>query len=40
MELPEWVEKHKIKGHEIKYIRGKCYLYKVTSKWDPIKKNL
>lgn len=31
---PDWVIKHKRKGTAIHRIRGKYYLYEVTSKWD------
>jgi transposase len=34
MELPKWVLKHKKKGQEIRLIRGKYYLYAVSSHWD------
>ena len=32
---PKWVLKYKKSGEEIRYIKGKYYVYKVTSKWDP-----
>ncbi len=35
---PEWALKHKQKGAELRCIRGKYYLYSVSSKWDPDKK--
>lgn len=35
---PDWVEKHKGKGKEIKHIRGKYYLYERTTVWDKEKK--
>ena len=38
MAYPDWVLKHKTKGTELRKIRDKYYLYKVTSKWDPKKK--
>ena len=38
MAYPDWVIKHKTKGTELRKIRDKYYLYKVTSKWDPKKK--
>ena len=38
MSYPNWVLKHKEKNTEIKFISNKYYLYKITSKWDPIKK--
>ncbi|MGH9892222.1 MAG: transposase [bacterium] len=33
--LPDWVEKHKREGVEIRLQRGNYYAYEVTSKWDP-----
>jgi len=38
MPYPEWVEKHKVQGCEIKKINGKYYLYKLRSRWDADKK--
>lgn len=38
MAFPEWVEKQKRKGFEIKRIRGQYYMYKLKSKWDPARK--
>lgn len=38
MAHPEWALKHKQKGTELRNIRGKYYLYRITSKWDPEKK--
>lgn len=38
MTHPEWVLKHKQKNSEIRYLNGRYYLYKITSKWDPDKK--
>jgi len=38
MAHPDWVLKHKLKNTEIRNIRGRYYLYKITSKWDPEKK--
>jgi len=35
MGYPEWVEKNRLQGCEIKYISGKYYLYKFKSRWDP-----
>lgn len=35
---PGWALKHKLKNTELRNIRGRYYLYKITSKWDPIKK--
>ena len=34
MAYPEWVEKHKKPGTNISCIRGKYYLYEVTSVWN------
>ncbi len=34
MSYPEWVEKYRQKGTNISCIRGKYYLYEVSSKWD------
>jgi predicted transposase YbfD/YdcC len=38
MTHPDWVLKHKTKGTELRNIRGKYYIYKVTSKWDKVAK--
>lgn len=38
MAHPDWALKHKEKGTELRNIRGKYYLYRITSKWDPEKK--
>ena len=38
MIYPDWVSKHKKKGTEVRLIKGKYYLYKISSKWDKIKK--
>jgi transposase len=38
MKHPEWATKHKVKGTELRLIKGKYYLYKITSKWDKKKK--
>ena len=38
MAYPEWVEKYKKPGTNISFIRGKYYLYEVTSQWNPEKK--
>ena len=37
-DYPEWVLKHKKKGIELRCIKGKYSAYRVSSKWDPIKK--
>ncbi len=34
MTMPDWVLKYKRKGTAIHKIRGRFYLYQVTSKWD------
>ena len=36
--LPDWVQKYKTKGTEVKGGRPPYYLYKVSSVWDPSKK--
>jgi predicted transposase YbfD/YdcC len=38
MTHPDWVLKHKIPNSEIRCIRGKYYLYSITSVWCPEKK--
>jgi transposase len=38
MAFPDWVEKQKRTGHEIKCIRGQYYMYKLKSKWDTQRK--
>ena len=38
MAYPEWVEKYRKSGTNISCIRGKYYLYEVSSKWDSQKK--
>jgi len=38
MEYPEWVNRHKTKGTNISRIKGKYYLYSVSSKWNKAKK--
>src|SRR5271170_832707 len=38
MAHPDWVLKHKMPNTEIRYIRGKYYLYSITSVWSPEKK--
>lgn len=38
MSHPDWALKHKIKGSELRCIRGKYYLYQVSSSWDSSKK--
>ena len=37
-EVPEWIEKHKKKGIEIRQINQKYYAYARHSIWDPCKK--
>ena len=31
---PDWATKHRAKGTELRLIRGKYYLYEVSSKWN------
>ena len=38
MPHPDWVLKHKIPNTEIRCIRGKYYLYSITSVWSPEKQ--
>jgi transposase len=38
MVFPEWVEKHKKVGYEIKKINDRYYMYKRKSRWDKEKK--
>ena len=38
MQHPEWALKFKTKGTELRNIRGKYYLYNVTSRRDPVTK--
>jgi len=38
MPHPDWVLKHKIPNSEIRCIRGRYYLYSITSVWCPEKK--
>jgi predicted transposase YbfD/YdcC len=38
MSHPNWVLKHKVPNSEIRCIRGKYYLYSITSKWCPEKR--
>ena len=40
MMLPEWVQKHKTVGKEVRNISGRYYLYEVTSKYDPGQKKV
>jgi len=35
---PEWALKYKRKGTELRLIKGRYYLYQVSSKWNPEKK--
>ena len=37
MAYPEWVEKNRLQGCEVKCISGKYYLYKLKSRWDSSK---
>jgi hypothetical protein len=34
MTHPDWVLRHKKKGTEIRFIKGKYYLYEAKSKWN------
>lgn len=38
MPHPDWVAKHKVPNSEIRFIRGRYYLYGLTSVWSPEKK--
>lgn len=38
MTFPDWVEKHRKTGREIRFQRGQYYAYRVTSKYDPALK--
>src|SRR3990167_3396538 len=38
MKHPEWALKFKTKNTELRCIKGRYYLYNITSKWDPLKK--
>ncbi len=38
MIFPDWVLRHKEKGTELRCLKGKYYLYKVSSVWDSKKK--
>lgn len=38
MTHPDWATAHKRKGAELRCIRGKYYLYQVSSVWDKVKK--
>jgi transposase len=35
---PAWAIQHKKPGTELRLIRGRYYLYEVSSKWNPVKK--
>lgn len=37
-QFPDWVLKHKKKGVELREIRGRYYVYEVSSKWNKEKK--
>ena len=37
MEHPQWALQYKTKNTELRLIRGRYYLYNITSKWDPQK---
>ena len=38
MKHPEWALNFKTKNTELRCIKGRYYLYNITSKWDPLKK--
>lgn len=38
MAHPDWVLKYKTKNTEIRFVKGKYYLYNITSVWSPEKK--
>ena len=38
MPHPEWVLKFKTKNTEIRHVKGRYYLYNITSRWCPEKK--
>ena len=38
MKHQEWALKFKTKNTELRCIKGRYYLYNITSKWDPLKK--
>jgi hypothetical protein len=38
IEHPTWATQHKRPGTELRFIRGRYYLYEVSSKWNPEKK--
>ena len=38
MQHPQWALAHKKKGTELRCIRGKYYLYEISSRWDKEKK--
>ena len=35
---PEWAQKYKTKNTELRLMKGRYYLYNITSVWDPKKK--
>jgi transposase len=37
MELPDWAQKHKTAGKEVRKLNGRYYLYEITSKYNPAK---
>lgn len=37
---PEWALKHKKPGTELRLMKGRYYLYEVSSKWNKEKKEL
>lgn len=36
--IPDWALKHKQKGTELRKVKNRFYLYRITSVWDPAKK--
>lgn len=36
--IPDWALKHKQKGTELRKVKNRFYLYKISSVWDPAKK--
>jgi predicted transposase YbfD/YdcC len=38
MAFPDWVLKHKAKSNEVRRRGDKYYIYKISSRWDPITK--
>lgn len=38
MKTPEWAQKHRLPGTELRFLGGKYRLYKITSRWNSEKK--